>query len=436
MNIKIYEEFVLDNQANLLLEGFINYKTEFRKILTNIDSEISNLLLDIQGDYVDIVQNHIDVNFSKDDVVSFIQDNKVFGKSVDQYRIDVSLTNHLSKTFDEFSPISYNNLEDYVATFDRVITPNDPLYKLVSKERVYTIVDVTLGDVKSKAVALVDIDEKSNEIKIGRFVRALLNKSKVGFSDKDIEEFVNAYKLQIKLFLNAFDKFEVVKGDKIKFWYSSKNSILKGTIGSSCMRYDRCQKFFDIYIENPENISLLILKSDEDSSKISGRALLWKDDDDKFIMDRVYVADSSDTVLFIEYAKYNGFLYKRNQDYSTTPLVLNGKVLSDEESYRKITLKDSTFSRYPYIDTFKFLKDNTLSNSRLEGSLTLSDTNGGDGSCDECGGSGYYLCDECTDGKAICNECDGEGCDYCENGKVDCDYCDGVGQFECNECGY
>jgi hypothetical protein len=43
-------------------------------------------------------------------------------------------------------------------------------------------------------------------------------------------------------------------------------------IGQSCMKYDRCQEYFDIYIENPDVCSLFF--KDPVESSIHGRALL------------------------------------------------------------------------------------------------------------------------------------------------------------------
>jgi hypothetical protein len=50
------------------------------------------------------------------------------------------------------------------------------------------------------------------------------------------------------------------------------------------MKYDRCQEYFDIYIENPDVCSLIL--KDPVESSIHGRALLWILDETKY-MDRV-----------------------------------------------------------------------------------------------------------------------------------------------------
>jgi hypothetical protein len=67
------------------------------------------------------------------------------------------------------------------------------------------------------------------------------------------------------------------------------------------MRYSRCEEYLNIYSENPTQVSLIIIKSLDDPEKIIGRAILGPIKDRKF-MDRTYVIDHSNVVLFIEYA--------------------------------------------------------------------------------------------------------------------------------------
>jgi hypothetical protein len=48
---------------------------------------------------------------------------------------------------------------------------------------------------------------------------------------------------------------------------------------------------------------LIIIKSLDDPEKIIGRAILWTDSKDRKFMDRIYVIDHPNVVLFIEYAQ-------------------------------------------------------------------------------------------------------------------------------------
>ena len=293
---------------------------------------------------------------------------------------------------------------------------------------------------------------KSSDVKVGRFVTNLLTKAGIEFKPKEIEEFVDKYKSALKLKKESFNRFEIVKGEDIRKWYFKDNYKSEdGTLGSSCMRYAKCQKFLDIYVEN-DSVSLIILKSKTDNDKIIGRALLWdatlvnkpnetEDTDIKF-MDRIYINDSADTEFFIQFAIKNGFYYKKKQDYSTTPLIFNKTQLSDDESLIKVSISSGDYNYYPYIDTVKFYdsENGILTNDDSDGhEYELTDTDGGNGSCSECGGCGNVECSNCDgDGNASCDDCNGNGeveCGECDGyGEIDCNNCDGDGETQCSEC--
>jgi hypothetical protein len=175
--------------------------------------------------------------------------------------------------------------------------------------------------------------------------------------DKDIEEFVNSVVAYLKLNKAESDSDIIeVTGEDIRFWYHNVNYQSKtGDLGSSCMSYDETQEYLDIYCENTDKISLLILKSKED--KLLGRALLWKLDNDKIFMDRVYSILHSDANLFYKKAKDNGWIYKKGKE----------KIIYQEQEFDGdlyVTLDYTDFSNYPYLDTLCFLdpSDGVLSN--------------------------------------------------------------------------
>ena len=134
------------------------------------------------------------------------------------------------------------------------------------------------------------------------------------------------------------EKFELVKGEDIRYWYlEDRYEEVKGQLGNSCMRFQRCQKYLDIYVENPESCSLLILKGNT-PDKIIGRALIWTIHDGPGVagrefMDRVYMINDSDKLLFEAYAKEHNIF--RSQTYTY-----------------KIKVKEGRYDYYPYMDTF------------------------------------------------------------------------------------
>lgn len=123
--------------------------------------------------------------------------------------------------------------------------------------------------------------------------------------------------------------------------------------------------YFDIYIQNPKVCSLMILKSDVDTEKIIGRALVWKLSNGNTYMDRIYTHFDSDVNLFRNYAKQNGWVTHYD----------NIKLKHDEMEYYLVDLENVDFYYYPYADTFYILdldnkkvhSSNYIKNDKVEG---------------------------------------------------------------------
>lgn len=177
------------------------------------------------------------------------------------------------------------------------------------------------------------------------------------FSDLAIEKFVNAYKAEISA-LFIFNNFKLIRGEEIRKWYNEKSYVSGGGgLNGSCMRYDGCGPFFDIYVENPEKCALLILTDFND--KLLGRALVWfnlRKPTDKTYMDRIYVVKQSDEELFKKYATQQGWLYKYQQSAHDPSYIENGQRVQKQVA---LSLKPKEYKKYPYMDTFKFYTPGT-----------------------------------------------------------------------------
>lgn len=189
--------------------------------------------------------------------------------------------------------------------------------------------------------------EKLQEVKIGRFLSKITDHphfnimfgpgnnydSKPINKNKLIEETVNSYK-SYKKYLNSIEEYlSVVKGEDIKTWYhEDKYEPRSGTLSNSCMRYDRCQDYFNIYINN--GVEMLILKNEQ--GKLIGRALLWETNEGKY-MDRIYGKDHIQ-ILFKKWATDNGYDLRFDLGSKVTKSV-------------NVNLQD----KFPYMDTFKFM---------------------------------------------------------------------------------
>jgi hypothetical protein len=206
------------------------------------------------------------------------------------------------------------------------------------------------------------------DIGIGRWIRRIFTEvHKSTVLDSKIEEFVNLYKAAIDG--EDLSKFEIVSGEDIRKWYLKDSyEQERGQLGNSCMRYRSCQDFFDIYVKNPEVCQLLILKSEDDKNKITGRALIWKLTDGSYYMDRIYTINDSDKLLFQDYARVN----KIQNSY-------DGNSSLDLE----VKLGDHTYEKYPYMDTLVVYNPTTKilrGDEDLwpgQGYISIQDTQGG-----------------------------------------------------------
>jgi len=175
------------------------------------------------------------------------------------------------------------------------------------------------------------------ELGIGRFVGKIFREViKVTLSDTTTEKFVNEFKSMFDFEKDGTNRLELFSGEDIRKWYLFKNySEVKGQLGNSCMRYDNCQEYLNIYVENPEVCKLLVMWSDPSKTKICGRALIWTLIDGKTVMDRIYTVSDYQQELFMKYA----------QDHKI-------ELINSLRYGQKIQLKKWKFTYYPYMDNF------------------------------------------------------------------------------------
>ena len=473
MKLFKYGEFITESNLQLLLEANVNFTKDFISILAKVDSPIALKLLDIEGTEVDINQNYIDINKEKTDTLFFKPDDKV-GKTsrvISQNGIYPQITYQLSKiegggvdkaeeseflapvndtvgqvvkiyTLQEMSTL----LPQYSSNFEYSFITGNPLvlFQWVKNGKKNQVI-VNKGSVNDGPSAV-----RSSEVSVGRFVRALLTKSGVKFKDDEIEDFVYKYRAGIEKLKNVLtERFKVVDGNDIKkYYHRDQYESDSGSLGSSCMRYDRCQSYLGIYTSNSQ-CKLLILMSETEPGKICGRAILWEMEPYEIstkVMERIYSIRTADEQLFKEWAIANKYWFKSKQDFNEyTEFEFHKEDGSVEKRKGEFSVqldKKGDYSNYPYMDSFKYYDPHTgklYNSSNFDYEYELTDTEGGNGSCSECGGNGRVECGSCDgDGTRECYECDGNGsvsCDDCDgNGTRECDNCDGSGDLECSSC--
>lgn len=319
--ISKYSEFIIENLIN---ESIVYFTPKLTKILNLVKSDISNELLDVQGEDIKSDVTLIDIG--------------------DEGYLSFTTMKNAKKNIS----IEYPNLVDGDENKDVSIKPNIDL-------------------INSLYVAAPHIFTKSrNPVKIGRLINTLLPGK---FNDKEIEIFVNKFKSF------AYDKgevFRIVSGEEITTWYSALmykgNS---GSLGGSCMK-NSSKSIFQIYVENPEVCRLLILVDD---NKLIGRALIWKIkgiDGCEYFLDRQYTLSDKYVETFRNYAIDKGWAYKTKNNHSSIKNVTYKDKSFDVEM--TIELNDLEYKRYPYMDTFKnYVKDKSvLANKSRENAIPES----------------------------------------------------------------
>ena len=234
--------------------------------------------------------------------------------------------------------------------------------------------------------------------KLGKTLRGFIEVVCKSFSIRlpnaaEIEELVNEIK---STFSNANYEFKFLSGEDIRKYYhydnyQSSNSNSGSTLFASCMRHDSCQRYFDIYVNNPNCKMLVMFDKTLSSNKIVGRALVWIVDDQMYV-DRRYYSSDVYNYGFMEFIKFNKLNYKTHNTYDCEHARMFEVFNEESEDYEtktdiELTFQyNESFSRFPYCDTVKYFNPTTKTLSNVvdegyclcttDGSYTVIDRNG------------------------------------------------------------
>jgi hypothetical protein len=385
MAIIKYGDYISEKLVyELLLESKVVYSKKFINLLNKMKAnKLATQLLSLYSKDVDgVTQNYIDITDQKD-AVSFTPDRKVQELTKDKPETWV-ITNsgkYLTKSdrndkiFEAlgYDKSKYNCWEPdtgqigliLAETVSRTSGKIYVMFKEYEGERIGVINKEAMEPKEAEDQKIWSISR--NNIKIGRLTRAILNSAKITVTDTELEQFINTYKATYDFAKDALKQFDIVKGNKIAYWYDRQNYVDGGgSLNNSCMA-SADSDYFDIYTQNPQ-VSLVILYGDSGvitgdkytDTLIKGRAILWDCKLDgmsiKF-MDRIYTSQDADVEIFKQFAEKNGWWYKKRQ--SMEP----GEDLTDGSSVRRGTLEtklnDAYFDYYPYCDTMCYINSDT-----------------------------------------------------------------------------
>jgi hypothetical protein len=374
MRLLKYEGFLLEK---LILESNVVYSSKFKKVLEKIpDNRIAQALTEIEDEDLEVTANFFDVKIDSDDVVTFTNDRtaqRILNPELEQVRwtgnrgawlthteANVNIFLRMGYTPEVGTPVYQPNrteIGDVKSTWMSPRTNKTWCYvKFPGGEGVYNrerLLTVTGDELKKKV-----FNTGRQEIRVGRAVRTLLNVKGVTYTDAEIETFVNLFRGIISVMNDVFSRFEIVDGEDLLFWYKRENyESNAGTLGSSCQSAGR-RDWLEIYIDNPDTVKLLILKSFDNPDKIIGRALLWKLDDGNTLMDFIYTNKDSDKNVFKEYGRAKGIIVREDSNGTWTATT---------------KIKPGGYESYPSVDTMRYWDRSTgkISNRSFPGSREI-----------------------------------------------------------------
>lgn len=312
MKINKFLEFK-ENKLEKLFESLINesvvyYSPRFRKILNKLskNDKIALSLLSSEKENIKDDITFIDLDDTKPGYITFAKMDKV------KKNIDPNDYYHIINRLDDL---------DY-STLDLIYSKD--IENIYSKNR--------------------------NSLKLTKVINRI---SKEQFKPDEVDIFTR----KVIAKLTALSNFKLIKGEEIGNWYNVSNyAETKGSLGGSCMR-EKKSSFFELYTQNEEVCSMLILLDDDD--KLIGRALVWKLHDhdindapkELFFMDRQYVIDETDVQRFRNYANEQGWAYKTNNNHHSLEEVTYKDNSKSTQMEVKINVED--YDNYPYMDTFR-----------------------------------------------------------------------------------
>jgi hypothetical protein len=169
--------------------------------------------------------------------------------------------------------------------------------------------------------------KKRYHTSVGKLIRRIF---KDKYSDRDITTFSESYASLITISNPLYD-FRIMEGQQIKWAYDEDNyHAHSNTLGSSCMRYERCQSYFEMYTRDPSKVKIGVLMR---ANKVAARAILWNLGN-QWAYDRIYSTKTETENLLktaLESANYKR-IWQTSERYSV-----------------KIDL--TGINQFPYVDT-------------------------------------------------------------------------------------
>jgi len=335
----------LINFEDYLFNQIFESKKETSIVLSD---RLHNLIKNIHHPIAKRLEDYESANFKGDKATLIDFDDKNFGNFT--YTVPGKLIDYIEKE----QPDSTDLLDN--ADYLRQIGRNIP-------------------DLWTKYRSPISIGKLIGKLFPGEYKPALEKDKEGNYTNegRDIESFTNLVKVEREETTESMDRFKIVEGEDIVKYYLVDNydsNSLGSGLGGSCMKGRQCSDYIGFYAKN-NGVRLVIFMSEEEEDKIMGRALLWniaeidEEEVDREFMDRIYYIYETDMNLFMEFARRNGWLYKRYQDMNESTSIIDTTTGKESRLRLKTVSTFEEHGTYPFMDTMKYYhyNDNFLTNS-------------------------------------------------------------------------
>jgi len=280
-----------------------------------------------------------------------------------------------------YNPIRFKLLlsDEFVDILNKIDSPISDIILNFKGELDISYIDTTpyqdmisyykLDNYKKSSLELNDIkminrdlwnNKFREQMKIGKFVNQILTETKASIGPVEVEKFVNEYKGIFSSSRFGFGNFDLIYGANIRKFYD-ENIYMPGGgfLNNSCMRYDYCQEYFDIYVDNPDKVNLLIMRNPKIKNKIDGRALIWNLDSHKGkkFMDLPYCTKDYMMKIYQEYAKKKGWFYTKVDDGKVNNYrflnIFDSNGNKTDEIF-DVNLTPQEYENYPHLDLMRY----------------------------------------------------------------------------------
>jgi len=270
------------------------------------------------------------------------KDNKCYYVKMDNiYEI---IPDALAEKIKNKDVVQYNSSKEIDRIFKRMkFTPSEEYIDITNIDIVKDNMELLSYLPAKKSGDKATENKGRQSMKVGRVLKKLSPK----LTDKELENLVTSYWAAYKIIILGEGKnLDVVTGEDIRYWYSNVHyGGNGGELWSSCMSTPNCSVYFNIYCENPDKIGLCIYTNEDD--KLMARALVWKLDNGRVYMDRIYSTNYADKKILLDYAEKNNMLTHENR------MNIKEKLLVQmPKEYGK---KHRPPHGNPYMDTFKWI---------------------------------------------------------------------------------